>query len=129
METLTLTILTLDLAENRRSDRRRRCMSPRWSRRSWRGWALRTIWEWRRSVQRWRRWRFWEEASHWTQSFLLFSPFLPFFFFLGAFLFAFDDDIYLFFSRRHWSYNAKIWSHGFSCSCSIGKRRKKKKRF
>ena len=80
METLTLTILTLDLAGNRRSSRRRRGMSPRWSCRSWRGWALRTIWEWRRSVQRWRRWRFWEEASHWTQSFLLFSPFLPYFF-------------------------------------------------
>ena len=33
------------------------------------------------------------------------SAFFPlssfFFFFLGAFLFAFDDDIYLFFSRRH----------------------------
>ena len=29
-----------------------------------------------------------------------FFPFLPYFF-AGAFLFAFDDDIYLFFSRRH----------------------------
>ena len=30
-----------------------------------------------------------------------FFPLSSFFFFLGAFLFAFDDDIYLFFSRRH----------------------------
>ena len=111
METLTLTILTLDLAENWQSNRRRRGMSPR---RSWGGWALRTIWEWRRLVQRWRRWRFWEEASRWTQrsrvslgrKLSAFFPFLPYFF-AGAFLFAFDNDIYLFFSRRHRSYNLK----------------------
>ena len=30
----------------------------------------------------------------------VFFPFLPYFF-VGALLFAFDDDIYLFFSRRH----------------------------
>ena len=39
-------------------------------------------------------------------SFLLFSPLLPYLF-AGAFLFAFDDDIYLFFSERHRSYHLK----------------------
>ena len=37
---------------------------------------------------------------------LLFFPFLLYFF-VGAFLFAFDNDICLFFSGRHKSYNSK----------------------
>ena len=114
MEILTLTILTLDLAGNRRSSRRRRGMLSGWCRRSWRGQALQTIWEWWRPVWRWRRWRFWEEVSRWTQrsraslgrKLSVFFPFLPYFF-ARAFSFAFDDDIYLFFSERQRSYSLK----------------------